>query len=101
MSINHRGRENSLTQQSHVHCTVDNCKWWGEEDVCVADKLLVVSDDFAEDLPNEQDVEETEEIVNQMGRSPITDCTQSCCKTFVPRDQYDAGLAGTNPQAQQ
>ncbi|SJZ57074.1 DUF1540 domain-containing protein [Selenihalanaerobacter shriftii] len=86
-----------MTQQSHVHCTVDNCQWWSEPNLCVAEKLLVTSDDFAKKLPNEIDVEETNQIVNQEGLSPVTECYQSCCKTFVPRDKYQRGEGGTNP----
>lgn len=56
---------------------------------------MVVSDDFAQELPNEQDVEETNQIIEEKGLSPVSDCAQSCCKTFVPRDKYEAGRGGT------
>ncbi len=42
------------------------------------------------------DVEETNQIIEQKGLSPITECFQSCCKTFVPRDTYQRGEGGTN-----
>ncbi len=87
-----------MPQKSHVHCTVDNRQWWSEPNLCVAEKLLVVSDDFAKKLSNEMDVEQTNQIVNDQGLSPITECYQSCCKTFVPRDVYQQGEGGTNPQ---
>ncbi|ADL12673.1 DUF1540 domain-containing protein [Acetohalobium arabaticum] len=83
--------------KSHVHCTVENCKWFEEPNLCVAEKILITSDDFSKELPNEMDVEETNQIVNQKGLSPITECYQSNCKTFVPEDKYDQGLGGTNP----
>ncbi|WP_408956305.1 DUF1540 domain-containing protein [Natroniella sp. ANB-PHB2] len=35
-----------MTQRSHVHCTVDNCQWWEEHNLCIAEKILVVSDNF-------------------------------------------------------
>ena len=85
-----------MSQKSHVHCTVENCKWFEQPNLCIAEKILVVSDDFAKKLPNETDVEESNQIVNQEGLSPITECYQSCCKTFVPRDKYDRGHGGTN-----
>ncbi|MGM0470722.1 MAG: DUF1540 domain-containing protein [Bacillota bacterium] len=84
-----------MSMKSHVHCTVDNCKWFQEPNLCIAEKLLIVSDEFAQDLPNEIDVAETNQIVNDKGYSPVSDCAQSCCKTFVPRDDYDAGLGGS------
>ncbi len=85
-----------MNKKSHVHCTVENCKWWSQPNLCIAEKLLVVSDDFAKKLPNEMDVQNTNQIVAENGLSPVTECYQSCCKTFVPRDKYNAGLGGTN-----
>ncbi|GAB6098262.1 DUF1540 domain-containing protein [Halanaerocella petrolearia] len=84
-----------MTQKSHVHCTVDNCQWWQEPNLCVAEKLLVVSDDFANKLSNEVDVEDTNQIIEEEGLSPVNDCAQSCCKTFVARDRYQAGKGGS------
>lgn len=79
---------------SHVHCTVENCNWFAPPNLCIAEKLLIVSDDFARELPSEIDVEQTNQIVQQKGLSPITECYQSCCKTFVPRDKYQRGEGG-------
>lgn len=64
--------------------------------LCIADKLLVVSDDFARKLSNEIDVEQTNQIIEEKGLSSITECYQSCCKTFVPRTTYMKGEGGTN-----
>ena len=89
-----------MAKKSHVHCTVENCQWWAEPNLCIADKLLIVSDDFAKDLPNEMDVEQTNQIVSQKGLSPVTECYQSCCKTFVPRDKYMQGEGGTNKKGE-
>ena len=80
-----------MSPQSHVHCTVENCKWFEQPNLCVAEKLLVVSDEMADELANEIDVEQTNQIVNEQGLSTVSDCTQSCCKTFVPRDEYNRG----------
>ena len=87
-----------MAQKSHVHCTVENCQWWSEPNLCIAEKILVVSDNFAQELPGEMDVEQTNQIINQKGLSPVEDCTQSCCKTFVPRDMYKRGEGGKNPK---
>ncbi|MEJ6949722.1 DUF1540 domain-containing protein [Natronospora cellulosivora (SeqCode)] len=77
--------------KSHVHCTVSNCNWWSQPNLCVAEKILVVSDELAKDLVSEMDVEETNQIISQKGLSPINECAQSACKTFVPREQYLQG----------
>lgn len=76
-----------------MHCIIENCQWWAEPDLCIAEKLLVVSDELARELPGEIDVEQTNQIVEEKGLSTITECYQSCCKTFVPRDVYLAGKA--------
>ncbi len=80
-----------MTQQSHVHCTVDNCNWWAQPNLCVAEKILIVSDDFAKELSSEMDVEQTNQIINEKGLSPVSECYESACKTFVPRDKYMQG----------
>ncbi|TDX52372.1 DUF1540 domain-containing protein [Orenia marismortui] len=84
-----------MGKKIHVHCTVDNCQWWAENNLCVAEKILVVSDDFAKKLPNEVDVEQTNQIVDDLGLSPVNECYESCCKTFVPRDKYQRGMGAT------
>jgi len=83
-----------MSQKSHVHCTVNNCQWWSEPNLCVAEKILVVSDDFARELPGEIDVEQTNQIISEKGLSPVEDCAQSCCKTFVPSDKFGRGEGG-------
>ncbi|PRX27705.1 uncharacterized protein DUF1540 [Orenia metallireducens] len=84
-----------ISQKSHVHCTVNNCQWWEGPNLCIAEKILVVSDEFAKKLPNEMDVENTNQIVDDLGSSPVDECYQSCCKTFVPRDKYQAEMGGS------
>ncbi len=37
------------------------------------------------------DVEQTNQIVSEKGLSPVNECYESACKTFVPRDKYMQG----------
>ncbi|MCG8515677.1 MAG: DUF1540 domain-containing protein [Halanaerobiales bacterium] len=83
-----------MSHNSHVHCTVNNCQWWAEDNLCVAEKILIVSDGFAHKLPSEMDVEQTNQIVDELGHSPVDECYQSCCKTFVAHDKYERGKGG-------
>ncbi|MFW6030867.1 MAG: DUF1540 domain-containing protein, partial [Halanaerobiales bacterium] len=62
-----------------------------QPNLCIAEKILIVSDQFANDIKSEIDVEETEQIISQRGLSPVSNCAESACKTFVPREQYLAG----------
>ena len=80
-----------MTQQSHVHCTVSNCNWWAQPNLCIAEKILVVSDEYAKELSSELDVEQTNQIINEKGLSPVNECYESACKTFVPREKYLSG----------
>lgn len=83
-----------MQQKSHVHCTINNCQWWSEPNLCFADKILIVSDEDAQNLSSEMDVEQTNQIVSQRGLTSINECYESCCKTFVPCDKYQRGEGG-------
>lgn len=91
-----RKEELEIAQKSHVHCTVENCQWWQSPNLCSAEKIVIVSDESARDLPNEVDVEQINQIVSQTGLSSINDCSECCCKTFVPRDKFQRGEGGIN-----
>jgi hypothetical protein len=65
-----------------VHCTVKNCQWW-DENYCVAEGILITSDEVGEALPERYDYQETQSIVQQFGETSVDSCTATCCKTFV------------------
>jgi hypothetical protein len=67
-----------------VHCTVKNCTWW-DDNYCIANGILITSDEVGEALPERYDYQETQSIVQQFGETPVDSCTSTCCKTFARR----------------
>lgn len=70
-----------------VYCTVDNCQWWGEGNLCHASVILITHDSIGEQYPESVDSEDVDQIVAENGETPAEDCTDTCCKTFTPRKQ--------------
>lgn len=71
--------------QLQVHCTVDNCQWWGEGNYCHASVILITHDEIGERYPEEVDAPEVDQIVSEAGETPAESCTDTCCKTFTPK----------------
>ncbi|UOF88601.1 DUF1540 domain-containing protein [Fodinisporobacter ferrooxydans] len=65
-----------------VVCTVSNCKYWGNGNVCNADKILVTSDQIGTIYPNSIDASQADMIVAESGTTPVSFCESTCCKTF-------------------
>ncbi|MDI9485844.1 MAG: DUF1540 domain-containing protein [Bacillota bacterium] len=68
-----------------VHCTVKNCRWW-DKNYCIAQAILITSDELGEALPESYDYQQTQSIVQQYGETAVDSCTATCCKTFVAAD---------------
>jgi len=67
-----------------VHCTVSNCQWW-DDNYCVAQSILITSDELGAKLPERYDFEDTQNIVQQYGETAVGSCEATCCKTFRER----------------
>ncbi|HEY3313731.1 MAG TPA: DUF1540 domain-containing protein [Bacillota bacterium] len=65
-----------------VKCTIDNCHYWVPGNECQAREILITNDAVAAKLPNRYDAKEVDSIVNVIGESPASTCTDTCCKTF-------------------
>jgi hypothetical protein len=51
---------------------------------CVASRILVTSDEMAKTLPREVD----SPYAAQVPATPVSHCVNSCCKTFVSKDDF-------------
>ena len=72
-----------------VHCTVNDCQFWGEGNYCMANAILVTSgtprirgrgeppDKFGDNSP-------------QIGETPIQDIGDSYCYTFIKKPTPEA-----------
>lgn len=67
--------------QLEVYCTVKNCDYWGKNNHCVAEKILIVSDEQAAAWPDSVDAP----LGAQLDSTEARTCMQTACKTFRPR----------------
>jgi hypothetical protein len=70
----------------HIHCSIDNCHYWGAGNTCSASEILVTSDAMSDTLSDRIDAP----LAAQVAKTPVQKCKESCCKTFVPKDAYQA-----------
>lgn len=67
--------------QQHIHCSVNNCHYWAQGNMCHANEIMVTSDTIADQLPDKIDAPKA----TQIQATPVDTCMDSCCKTFVPK----------------
>jgi hypothetical protein len=79
--------------QLEVYCTVSNCSYWADGNHCVAEKILITTDEIGRRYPESVDVGSVQDLVRQHGTTQAQDCMETCCKTFTPRGE--ARPAGT------
>lgn len=74
--------------QQHIHCIVSNCHYWDTGNRCVANEILVTSDEFGSQQPDHVDAT----AAKQLQPTVTQDCMSTCCKTFVSKgsDQISA-----------
>lgn len=65
-----------------VKCSVSNCSYWGEQNVCSADLIMIDIDQHARQKYNAEFAGETfdTEHKDSAGTS-----SQTCCHTFKPK----------------
>ena len=63
-----------------VRCTVDNCYFWGHDNFCEAESILITSD--RAQISNGLEAVETNMLVDQIGETPANSCGETACKTF-------------------
>ena len=65
-----------------VYCTVSSCHYWKNDNLCDASEILITSDRFAREQPDRVDA--TQAL--SLDTTPVSHCTETVCKTFVPKD---------------
>lgn len=68
-------------QNQHIHCIVDNCHYWTQGNKCVANEILVTSDEFGANQPDRIDAT----MAKNLSPTQVNNCMATCCKTFVTR----------------
>lgn len=64
-----------------IHCTVENCHYWGQGNHCTAQEIMVTSDSMGNDLPDSFDAPQA----STADTTPCSSCMETCCKTFVEK----------------
>jgi len=64
-----------------VYCTVQNCDYWGKENHCLAEQILIVTDTQASAWPDSVDAP----MGSNLQSARAVTCMQTACKTFRPR----------------
>ncbi|MGI6036969.1 MAG: DUF1540 domain-containing protein [Limnochordia bacterium] len=62
-----------------IHCSVNNCHYWDEGNICAASEIMITSDQMGEVLPDTFDATQA----NMAQATPVNSCMSTCCKTFV------------------
>lgn len=65
-----------------IHCIVNDCHYWSQGNRCVANKILVTTDNFGVNQPDRVDVN----MVTQLTPQGAGTCMDTCCKTYVSKD---------------
>lgn len=59
-----------------VRCTVNNCYYWDKGNVCVAESILVISDEALARIGKD------DEEFGEIGQTPARISKETCCYTF-------------------
>lgn len=65
----------------HIHCIVNDCHYFSQGNICRANEILVATDQFGKNQPDNVDVEMAAELTPQKAG----DCMSTICKTYVPK----------------
>ena len=65
-----------------VRCTIDNCHYWGQGNVCAAREILITSDRVGGRYPQHIDTQQLSTILDEVVETPASRCEETCCKTF-------------------
>lgn len=68
-----------MQNKQHIHCSVNNCHYWAQGNMCDAQEILVTSDEIGASYPDQFDCKQA----TQLSPTPVDTCMASCCKTFV------------------
>ena len=77
-----------------IYCSVDNCHYWGTGNHCIANKILVTVDAYADRMPDTMDAPQA----STAPQTPANSCMETCCKTFVHKGRPETRIDGVTKQ---
>ena len=57
-----------------VHCTVNTCKYWQQQNLCSAQQIVIQNDTQGGFAPSAK--------LEQLSATPATNTDETCCQTF-------------------
>ena len=75
-----------------IYCSVNTCHYWDSGNHCKANKIMVTSDAVGDSMPDSFDAPQA----SQSPATPVNTCMETCCKTFVSRDNQAKTVDGVN-----
>lgn len=70
----------------HIHCIVNDCHYWEKGNQCVANEILVATDEFGERQTDQIDAA----MASTLPPAAAGNCMETCCKTYVSRGSNDS-----------
>lgn len=68
-----------------IMCSVNNCHYWSQGNVCVANKILVTSDAVGSSADDTYDAPQA----SNAAPTPVNSCMETCCKTFAEKNKQN------------
>ncbi|HCD41333.1 MAG TPA: DUF1540 domain-containing protein [Firmicutes bacterium] len=69
-----------------IRCSVSNCHYWKQDNICSASQIMITSDTLAQAKPDSFDAPQA----SVASPTPAGRCEETCCKTFVKKDYQKA-----------
>ncbi|KJS88148.1 MAG: hypothetical protein JM58_01855 [Peptococcaceae bacterium BICA1-8] len=76
----------------HIHCIVNDCHYWKQGNLCVANEILVTTDKFGANQPENVDAS----MSNQLTAQSAGSCMETCCKSYIPKGSNKITQDGIN-----
>ncbi len=73
-----------------IHCSVNNCHYWGQGNRCHANEIIVTADSIGVSMPDEINATQASII----DATPVESCMETCCKTFVEKGSGKSDIDG-------
>ncbi|KKM12016.1 hypothetical protein SY88_05730 [Clostridiales bacterium PH28_bin88] len=70
-----------MPNDSRIMCSVNNCHYWKQGNICDASKIMITSDAFGDRQPDSFDAMQA----STAEPTPAQTCMETCCKTFVTK----------------
>lgn len=78
----------------NIFCSINNCHYWAQGNLCRADSILVTADTMSKNLPDMVDAP----YAAQVAQTPVGQCSESCCKSFVLKGSFFQNVDGITKQ---